>query len=140
VDPRARYEAYIDHILNQVYLGGQTPIPKLLTTPGFTEASANAAIEVAERHVMSLQRFMKRIVEKEIFAPIISQAGLDHKQADCRLNWGMPEKPDVEALLPMLANIAKDRPDIISANEFRKILVDMGLALEKAEETKETEP
>lgn len=24
VDPRARYEAYVDHILNQVYLGGQT--------------------------------------------------------------------------------------------------------------------
>jgi len=48
----------------------------------------------------------------------------------------MPEKPDIEGLLPMLADIAKDRPDIISAREFRKILVDMGLALEKAEETK----
>jgi hypothetical protein len=60
---------------------------------------------------------------------------LDPKKADCRLNWGMPEKPDVEALLPMLANIARDRPDIISAKEFRKILVDMGLTLEKAEET-----
>jgi len=45
----------------------------------------------------------------------------------------MPEKPDVEALLPMLVNIARDRPDIISAKEFRKILVAMGLALEKAE-------
>jgi len=51
----------------------------------------------------------------------------------------MPEKPEIEALLPMLVNIAKDRPDIISAKEFRKILVDMGLALEKAEEPKETE-
>jgi hypothetical protein len=138
VDPRARYEAYVDHILNQVYLGGQTPIPKLLTTPGFTEASANAAIEVAERHVMSLQRFIKRIVEQEIFEEIIDQAGFDYKKADCRLNWGMPEKPDVEALLPMLANIARDRPDIISAKEFRKILVDMGLALEKAERSEET--
>jgi hypothetical protein len=137
VDPRARYEAYIDHILNQVYLGGQTPIPKLLTTPGFTEASANAAIEVAERHVMSLQRFTKRIVEREVFVPVIQQAGLEPKQADCRLNWGMPEKPDVEALLPMLVNIARDRPDIISAKEFRNILVDMGLALEKAVEPKE---
>ena len=46
----------------------------------------------------------------------------------------MPEKPDVETLLPMLANIARDRPDIISSKEFRKILVDMGLALEKSEE------
>jgi len=91
-----------------------------LTSPSFTEESANAAIEVAERHVMSLQRF-------------INQAKLDPKKADCRLNWGMPEKPDVEALLPMLVNIARDRPDIISAKEFRKILVAMGLALEKAE-------
>ncbi len=137
VDPRARYEAYVDHILNQVYLGGQTPIPKLLTTPGFTEASANAAIEVAERHVMALQRFIKRIVEQEIFVSVITQEGFDYKQADCRLNWGMPEKPDVEALLPMLANIAKDRPDIISAKEFRKILVDMGLTLEKTEDSEE---
>ena len=51
----------------------------------------------------------------------------------------MPEKPDVEALLPVLIQIAKDRPDIISAKEFRKILVDMGLALEKAEDPEETE-
>jgi len=54
-------------------VGGQTPIPKLLTTPGFTEASANAAVEVAERHVMSLQRFIKRNVEKEIFTPLINR-------------------------------------------------------------------
>jgi hypothetical protein len=91
---------------------------------------------VAERQVMALQRFMKRIVEKEIIVPVIRQAVFDYKQADCRLNWGMPEKPDVKALLPMLANIAKDRPDIISAQEFRKILVDMGLTLKKTEETK----
>jgi len=51
----------------------------------------------------------------------------------------MPEKPDVEALLPMLADIARDRPDIISAKEFRKILVDMGLKLETAEESKKPE-
>jgi len=138
VDPRARYEAYIDHILNQVYLGGQTPIPKLLTTPGFTEASANAAIDVAERHVMSLQRFTKRIVEREVFVPAIQQAGLDPKAADCRLNWGMPEKPDVEALLPVLVQIARDRPDIISSKEFRKILVNMGLPLEKEPEKTKT--
>jgi hypothetical protein len=138
VDPRARYEAYVDHILNQVYLGGQTPIPKLLTTPGFTEASANAAIEVSERHVTSLQRFLKRTIEHQIFTPIIEQAGLDPKKAQVRLNWGMPEKPDIDALLPMLTDIAKDRSDVISTEEFRKILIDMGLKLEKAEEIKET--
>jgi len=50
----------------------------------------------------------------------------------------MPEKPDVEALLPMLANIAKDRPDIISSKEFRKILINMGLPLEKEPEKTKT--
>ena len=53
VDPRARYEAYIEHVLNQVYLGGQMPLPKLFTTPGFTEASARAALEIAEQHSKS---------------------------------------------------------------------------------------
>jgi hypothetical protein len=137
VDPRSRFEAYVDHTWNQFILGLQTPLPKLFTTPGFTEASARAAIEVAERKVMALQRFIKRIVEREIFAPVLKQAGQNLVKAQVRLEWGLPEKPDVEALLPMLANIAKDRPDIISAKEFRKILVDMGLALEKTEEEQE---
>jgi hypothetical protein len=63
-------------------------------------------------------------------ARIILQAKLDPKKADCRLNWGMPEKPNAEDLIPMLADIARDRPDIISAKEFRKILIEMGLALD----------
>jgi len=86
VDHKARYEAYIDHILNQIYLGGQTPLPKLFTTPGFTEASARAALEIAERKVMALQRFIKRTCEREIFNPIIRQAGLNPAKANCRLN------------------------------------------------------
>ncbi|WGM90152.1 MAG: hypothetical protein NUK63_03290 [Candidatus Bathyarchaeum tardum] len=130
VDPRARYEAYIDHILNQVYLGGQTPLPKLFTTPGFTEASARAALEIAERKVLALQRFIKRTVEKEIFVPVLTQAGLDPVKADSRMNWGIPEKPDIETLLPVLAQIAKDRSDVIPTPEFRKILITMGLPLE----------
>ena len=82
VDSRARYEAYIDHILNQIYLGGQTPLPKLFTTPGFTEASAKAALEIAERKVMALQRFIKRTCERQIFTPLIQQAGFDPKKAN----------------------------------------------------------
>jgi hypothetical protein len=42
----------------------------------------------------------------------------------------MPEKPNVEDLISMLADIARDIPDIISAKEFRKILIEMGLALD----------
>ncbi len=131
VDPRARYEAYVDHILNQIYLGGQTPIPKLLTTPGFTEASANAAIEVAERHVMALQRFIKRIVEREIFSPVMRQAGLDPEKADCRLNWGMPETPQIELEdLVRLAEIsANTGVQYVRPDEVREMLVKVGFEL-----------
>ena len=94
VDPRSRFEAYVEHIWNQFILGLQTPLPKLFTTPGFTEASARAAIEIAERRIMSLQRFIRRIVEREIFKPVVEQAGLDPAKGGCRLNWGMPEKPE----------------------------------------------
>jgi len=136
VDPGVRFTAFIEYVLNQVYLGGQTPLPKLFTTPGFTEASAKAAIEIAERKVMALQRFIKRIAEREIFAPVLEQAGLDQKQAKCRLNWGMPEALDYEklaALLPQLVVLTRD-VGAIKPNEMRKILRDVcKLPLEEIE-------
>jgi hypothetical protein len=131
VDPRARYEAYVEHILNQVYLGGQTPLPKLFTTPGFTEASAKAAVAIAERKVMALQRFVKRVVEREIFTPLISQSGLDAEKASCRLNWGLPERPEVSvADVVRLAEVsATSGIQYLRPEEVRKMLVKMGFDL-----------
>jgi len=140
VDPRARYEAYVEHILNQVYLGGQTPLPKLFTTPGFTEASARAALEIAERKVMALQRFIKRIVEREIFQPVIKQAGFDTVKANCRLNWGM-EKPEVklEDLIKLAEISASSGVEYVRPEEVRKNLTKFGFELwEKEEPTEET--
>jgi hypothetical protein len=130
VDPRARYEAYIDHILNQVYLGGQTPLPKLFTTPGFTEASARAALEIAERKVMALQRFIKRTCEREIFNPIITQAGLDPAKANCRLNWGT-EKPEIklEDLIRLAEISANQETAYVRPEEVRKNLIKAGFEL-----------
>jgi len=90
------FDGYVENIINDYILGLQTPLPKLFTTPGFTEASARAALDVAERKVRSLQRFIKRIVEREVFAPLISQAGLDPEAAGCRLNWGQPTAREAE--------------------------------------------
>ncbi|MGD9130715.1 MAG: hypothetical protein PVH73_03980 [Candidatus Bathyarchaeota archaeon] len=130
VDPKARYEAYIDHILNQVYLGGQTPLPKLFTTPGFTEASARAALEIAERKVMALQRFIKRTCEREIFNPLIRQAGLNPAKANCRLNWGT-EKPEVklEDLIRLAEISATSETPYVRSEEVRKNLVKAGFEL-----------
>jgi hypothetical protein len=122
----------IDHILNQVYLGGQTPLPKLFTTPGFTEASARAALEIAERKVMALQRFIKRTCEREIFNPLIRQAGFDPKKAGCRLNWGT-EKPEVKLEdLIRLAEISADHEtSYVRPEEVRKNLIKAGFELWK---------
>jgi len=80
VDPRGRFDAYVEHVWNQYALGLQTPLPKLFITPGFTEASVNAAVQIAERKVFALQRFIKRVVEREVFALVISQAGIDRRR------------------------------------------------------------
>jgi hypothetical protein len=130
VDPKARYEAYIDHILNQVYLGGQTPLPKLFTTPGFTEASARAALEIAERKVMALQRFIKRTCEREIFNPLVQQAGLDPAKANCRLNWGT-ENPEVQLgdLIRLAEISATSETAYVRPEEVRKNLVKAGFEL-----------
>ena len=64
---------------------------------------------------MALQRFIKRIIEKEIFDPIIIQKGFNPQKIGVRPHWGTQEKPDINALLPILAQLAKDRPDILTA-------------------------
>ncbi|KYH41846.1 MAG: hypothetical protein AYL31_003610 [Candidatus Bathyarchaeota archaeon B26-1] len=130
IDPRTQFQAYLEHVLNQVYLSGETPLPKLFTTPGFTEASARAALELAERKVISLQRFIKRIVEREIFRPIVEQAGYDPKEASVRLNWGVPEKPEIS----VVDLIKACELDLISREEFRSMMKKMGWELSKAVE------
>jgi len=131
VDPRARYEAYVDHIMNQIYLGGQTPLPKLFTSPGFTEASARAALDMAECKVQALQRFIKRVIEREVFAPVVAQAGFDPKKIDCRLNWGLPERPQISAAdVVRLAEVsAQHGVQYVRPEEVRRMLIKMGFDL-----------
>jgi hypothetical protein len=88
IDPRARFEYYIDHIVNQFYLGCETPLPRLFSTPGFTEASAKAALELQDMLIDPVQRMVKRRVEREIFAVVSKQSGFDPVKAQLRLNWG----------------------------------------------------
>jgi len=135
IDPRTQFQAYLDHILDQFYLGGETPIPKLFTTPGFTEASARAAVEVVERKVMALQRFIKRIVEREIFDPVVEQAGYDSKEAGVRLNWGMETKPEIVVSdLLRAGELGLIRPD-----EFRGIMKKFGWELVEAQPSADPE-
>jgi len=134
IDPRARFEYYIDHILNQFYLGCETPLPRLFSTPGFTEASANAALDLQDMLIKPIQRYVKRQVERDIFSPVLRQAGFDPAEAQVRLNWGTPETPEV-----VFADIVKAAElGLIRSEEFRKNAVKFGWELwEEEPETQE---
>jgi len=120
---------YVETLEDEFVLDLQTPLAKLVTKTGFTEASATAALEIAERRVLALQRFLKRGVERHLFDRVVAQAGLDPKQAQVRLNWGIREALDYEkltALLSQLVLILRDiGPNVITPAELRKILRDV---------------
>lgn len=120
VAERARsFDTYVENIMNEYYIGLQTPLPKLFTTPGFTEASARAALELHERRVRGLQRYIKRMVERFIFTPVVKQAGLDPVKAEVRLNWGAPEVLELQ-----IADLLKALElGAIRTEEFRKIMI-----------------
>lgn len=125
LDPRARFEYYVDHIINQFYLGCETPLPRLFSTPGFTEASANAALELQNMLIRPVQRYIKRQVEREIFMPVLGQAGLDPAKAQVRLNWSALKTQEVN--LTDLLQAAEQ--GLIRQEEFRKNAVKFGWQL-----------
>jgi hypothetical protein len=128
IDPRTSFQPYIDHIVNQFYLGCETPLPRLFSTPGFTEASANAALELQSMLIKPIQRYIKRQVERDIFVTVLKQAGFEPEEAGIRLNWGSPETPEVIAAdLIHAAELG-----LIRSEEFRKNAVKFGWELWEA--------
>jgi hypothetical protein len=129
---------YVENLEDEFVLGLQTPLAKLVTKTGFTEASADAALEIAGRRVSALQRFLKRCVERYLFDRVVATAGLDPAEAQVRLNWGIPESLDYEkltAILSHLVEILKVAPDVVRPNELRRILRDVArLPLEQETE------
>jgi hypothetical protein len=124
----------VDHIVNQFYLGCETPLPRLFSTPGFTEASANAALDLQDMLIKPVQRYIKRQVERDIFGPILRQASFDPSVAGVRLNWGSPETPElVPADLIQAAQLG-----LIRHEEFRKNAVKFGWELWQDKATSDT--
>jgi hypothetical protein len=129
LDPRARFEYYIEHLINQFYLGCETPLPRLFSTPGFTEASAKAALDLQTMLIKPIQRYIKRQVERDIFGVVLAEAGFEPAKAQARLNWGSPKTPEIN-----VADMLKAAElGFIRQEEFRKNAVKFGWELwEKA--------
>jgi len=125
LDPRARFEYYVDHLINQFYLGCETPLPRLFSTPGFTEASAKAALELQNMLIHPIQRYIKRQVERELFSVVLAQAGLDPLKAQARLHWGTPQSREMNAADLLKAAELK----LVREKEFRKNALKFGWEL-----------
>lgn len=135
IDPRARFEYYIDHIVNQFYLGVETPLPRLFSTPGFTEASARAALDLQSMLIKPIQRYIKRQVERDLFDVVVEQAGLDASATGVRLNFGSPETPKVN-----VADMLKAKElGLIRPEEFRKNAVKWGWELSEEQQPEDCE-
>src|SRR4030042_759564 len=116
LDPRARFEYYVDHLINQFYLGCETPLPRLFSTPGFTEASAKAALELQSMLIKPVPRSVKRQVERELFNVVLAQAGLNPTKAQARLHWGFPKTHEAS----MGAMLRATELGLMRPEEFRK--------------------
>ena len=125
LDPRARFEYYVEHLINQFYLGCETPLPRLFSTPGFTEASAKAALELQNMLIKPVQRYIKRQVEREVFDVVLVQAGFEPAKAQPRLHWGLPKTQ--EASMGDMLRAAE--LGFIRQEEFRKNAVKLGWEL-----------
>jgi len=140
IDPRARFEGFVNYIETQYIAGMQTPVVKLYTAPGFTEASATVAKEISERKIDFLRRFLKRVVEREIYGDLLESHGMKWTVSPNRvtLNWGM-EQPQLEfADIVTLAQISGQTGiPYLTKEEVRKMLRKFGF--EVSEETEQPE-
>ncbi len=125
VSSQGRFDYMLEWLLNQTYLGLETPLPRLLTTTGFTEASANAALEIAEAFRVMLQRFLKRRYERLVVKPLLEARGVDPGRSGVKLHWGTPDSPELtfEALSEAF-KLGGIRPD-----EYRKNLQKFGFEI-----------
>jgi len=141
INPGARFDGMIDHINSQVVQGLQTPMTRLLTTPGFTEASSTVADDASQRKIMYLQRFTARIVEKEVFEVLLRQNDIDPVQAGVRIRWGIPDRPEVkmEHIVQLAQISATSGIEYLTREEVRNMLAKYA-GFELQEQTEETLP
>ncbi len=133
IDPRSRFDKYIEFLQTQLELGSQTPAAKLQTTTGYTEASARAVIELVERRIIAIQRKLKRTIEKEVFSRVLLRDGLSIERTGLEFHWGQPEiaefnTPDVFRAVEI---------GVISVTEARNILQKSGWELSSEEPEEE---
>jgi hypothetical protein len=145
IDPRARFEGFVNYIESQYIAGMQTPVVKLYTAPGFTEASATVAKEVSERKIDFLRRFLKRVVERDIYVDLLKSNGFDPVKDRVVFNWGI-ERPELNFpdLITLAQISAQTGVEYLTRDEVRSMLrrfgVEVAETAQPGQEQQEPQP
>lgn len=128
IDARGRFTDYLQMENEKVQTGLKTPLLSYLRNA--TEASAKVMIDYFKERVIMYQRYLKRMVEMEIFKPIIEAVGLTDLP---RLNWGMEKTGIEEISLDDIANLSSVQSRVLSPFQARELLRKIGVPVEEEE-------
>jgi hypothetical protein len=118
-------------MINQFYLGCETPLPRLFSTPGFTEASARAALGLQDMLIKPSSGTSNVKSKKKSLLQSSLRQDLTPPRLKVRLIFGSPETPElVPADLMRAAELG-----LVRAEEFRKNAVKFGWELWDSKET-----
>ena len=120
-----KWEFY-DIFGNQFVAALRSPVVKLFTTPGFTEASAREATNVWELYVNALREYVEHVVETQILPRITGSS------AKVEIHWGQPVMPELKfAEIIQAAKADAYNAAIITREEARRMLRELGWMLEE---------
>jgi hypothetical protein len=122
---RLRFEYY--QIFENMFTAAlRSPVVKLFTTPGFTEASAREATSMFELFTNAVRELVEHVLETKVF-PLVTPEHVE-------IHWGQPKRPELSfAEIIQAARADAYNPAIISREEARKMLRELGWILEEAE-------
>lgn len=124
MDPRGRYTDYLEVINQEIYECLQAPLLTYLRNA--TEASARVQLEVVQRHIDGIQRYIKRVIEKEIFKPLIENAGLSEVP---RMRWDRPSTGIEKITIRDIALLVQ--ACVVTREQAVSLLRKMGLPIEE---------
>ncbi|RLI04982.1 hypothetical protein DRO26_03560 [Candidatus Bathyarchaeota archaeon] len=103
IDPRSRFEYFFNHLMNSIMAGLECPITFLFRGDvRVSDASATAMLQAFDRKIRMKQRKFKRIIEVELFRPLVKQEGFEEVP---RLVWGPPEVEKMEDKIGKLVEL-----------------------------------
>jgi hypothetical protein len=126
MDPRGKYTDYLEIINQEIYEGLQAPLLTYLRNA--TEASARTQLESIQRTVDGIQRYIKRVVEKEVFSLVVEKKGLKEVP---RIRWGKPTTGVENLTFRDVAMLVQAY--VLTSRQAVDLLRKMGLPIEGSE-------